>query len=148
MIRYELIPGAYATHLQGITPIGLAINHLHDLFMHALARRVAGAPVVARADAIFADVEILRVVDVFVGAGLNAVDDLRALILLGPSISKSLLEVRGPAGWLEECIACRRTGISSDEIMFVQIRMDKLDRRTHLSDHCPRSQSPRGCRLG
>jgi hypothetical protein len=43
--------------------------------VHALARLVPVTPVVGRADAVRADVEVLRVVDVLVWAGLNAVDD-------------------------------------------------------------------------
>lgn len=44
--------------------------------MNALARRVSSGPVVSRADAILAHVEVLRIIDVFVGASLDAVDHL------------------------------------------------------------------------
>jgi hypothetical protein len=43
--------------------------------VHELARLVAVAPVVAGADAILADVKVLGVVDVLVGARLDGVDD-------------------------------------------------------------------------
>lgn len=42
--------------------------------MHLLARLVTVAPVVAGADAVLADVKVLRVVDVLVGPRLDAVD--------------------------------------------------------------------------
>ena len=63
---------------------------------------VAVAPVVGGAHAVFADVEVFGVIDVFVGAGLNAVDDLcfsLAGILYPPSI---ILSVISPplASWL------------------------------------------------
>lgn len=46
--------------------------------MHGLAGLVAVAPVVGCADAVLADEEVFGIVDVFVGAGLDAVDDLEA----------------------------------------------------------------------
>ncbi len=44
--------------------------------MHALARGIARRPVVAGADAVLANVEVLGVVDVLVRARLDAVDYL------------------------------------------------------------------------
>ena len=44
--------------------------------MHALARGVAGTPIVTSADTIFAHVEILGIIDVLVRSRLNTIDDL------------------------------------------------------------------------
>ena len=62
--------------LQGVRAVCLAIYHLHDVFVHGLASLVTVTPVIGCANAVFADEEVFGVVDVFVGAGLNAVDDL------------------------------------------------------------------------
>ena len=64
-------------HLERIATVRFPVDHLHDLLVHRLARGVPGAPVVPGANAILADVEVLGVVDVSVGARLDAVDDLR-----------------------------------------------------------------------
>jgi hypothetical protein len=61
--------------LEGVATVGLAVDHLHDFLVDGLAGLVAIAPVVAGADAGLANVEVFGVVDVAVGAGLDAVDD-------------------------------------------------------------------------
>lgn len=63
--------------LERVATVCLAVNHLHDLLVHQLARLVAIAPVVASADTILADVKVLGVVNVLVGPRLDAVDDAR-----------------------------------------------------------------------
>lgn len=63
--------------LEGVAPVGFAVNHFHYIFADGLAGLVAIAPVVGGAHAVFPDVEVFGVVDVFVGAGLDAVYDLR-----------------------------------------------------------------------
>lgn len=58
---------------EGVTAVGLAVNHLHDILADGLTGLVAITPVVGGAHAIFTDVEVFGVVDVFVGAVLDAV---------------------------------------------------------------------------
>jgi hypothetical protein len=61
--------------LERVAAVGLAVDHVHDVLVHLLAHRVAGRPVVAGAGAVLVHVEVLRVVDVLVGARLDGVDD-------------------------------------------------------------------------
>lgn len=85
-------PGARSTSnrmqhhetLEGVGSVGFAVNHLHDVFVHRLAGLVAVAPIVSGADAVLSNEEVFGVVDVFVGAGLNAVDDLLLFVSLYP----------------------------------------------------------------
>lgn len=71
-------PSAY---LEGVAPVGLSVNHLHNVLAYGLAALVSVTPVVRSTHAILADVEVLGVVDVLVGAGLDAVEDLSELSL-------------------------------------------------------------------
>lgn len=73
--RYRTVAAALC-HLERVTTVRLAINHLHQVFAERLSALVPVTPVVGGAPAIFADVEILRVVDVLVRARLDAVDNL------------------------------------------------------------------------
>lgn len=75
--------------LQGITAIRLSINHLHDILIHCFATLVAIAPVVRRAHAILADVEVLGVVDILVWTGLDCVEDLWQYLANVPSPTSS-----------------------------------------------------------
>ncbi len=45
--------------------------------MDTLTRGISGRPIIAGANAIFADIKVLRVVDVLVRARLDAIDDLQ-----------------------------------------------------------------------
>ena len=58
------------TYLQGVTSIHLAVDDVKDLFLDAVAGRVALAPVVGGTAAILANEEVLWVVDVVVRATL------------------------------------------------------------------------------
>ena len=64
-------------HLQTITPIGLAINHIQYFLFYLPAHAVSGRPIVSRARALFVDVEVLGVVDVAVRALTDTIDDAR-----------------------------------------------------------------------
>lgn len=70
--------------LETVRAVGFAVYHLHDVLVHGLAGLVAITPVVGCAYAVFADKEVLRVVDVLVGACLDAIDDLVAPVSLCP----------------------------------------------------------------
>lgn len=72
------MPRAY---LEGVAPVGLSVNHLHYVLAYGLAALVSVTPVVGGTHAILADVEVLGVVYVLVGAGLDAVEDLSKLFL-------------------------------------------------------------------
>jgi hypothetical protein len=61
--------------LQRVAAVGLAVDHVHDVLLNLLAHGVAGGPVVAGAGAVLVDVEVLRVVYILVGPGLDGVDD-------------------------------------------------------------------------
>lgn len=62
-------------YLEGITAISLSVYHLHDLLMDGFSGLVSITPVVASTDTRFADVEVLGVIDVFVWARLDALDN-------------------------------------------------------------------------
>lgn len=63
--------------LQRITPIRLAINHIHNLLLNLRAHAIPSRPVVARTRALLVNVHVLRVVDVLEGPVLDPVDDAR-----------------------------------------------------------------------
>ena len=56
-------PKHKVTHLQAITPIRLAVDHIHQLFIHPLARAVPLCPVVARPAAVFRHEDVFGVVE-------------------------------------------------------------------------------------
>lgn len=74
-------------YLERIAAVGFSVDHVHQLFLHTLAHRVAGRPVVSRSCAILVHIKVLWVVDVFVCACLNAVDDLSRISALIPLFS-------------------------------------------------------------
>ena len=59
--------------LERVATISLTIDHLEYLLMNRLGSLVAFTPVVSGTHAILADVKVLRIVNVLVGALLNAV---------------------------------------------------------------------------
>jgi hypothetical protein len=63
-------------YLQRFTSVCFSINHVKDLLLYALSGRISSTPVVSRSNALLSDKEVLGVVDVLIGAGLNAVQDL------------------------------------------------------------------------
>lgn len=67
------------THLERVTSVCFAVDHLHDILVHLFAGLVTISPVVPCTDPLFADVEVFGVVNVLVGTGLDAVDDLCGL---------------------------------------------------------------------
>lgn len=62
------------TYLEGVTSVGLAVDHLHNILMNTLARLVTLTPVVGSSDAILAHKEVLGIVNVLVRAGLDTID--------------------------------------------------------------------------
>jgi hypothetical protein len=63
--------------LERVATIRFAVNHFHDVLVDALASLVAITPIVRRPSAVLADVKVLRVINVLVGARLNAVEHSR-----------------------------------------------------------------------
>lgn len=76
-------------HLQGITPVCLSVNHLHDVFANRLATLITITPVIRRTHTILADIKVLGVVDVFVRPRLDAVDDLPTTSMFSIRVSSS-----------------------------------------------------------
>jgi hypothetical protein len=64
------------SYFERITSISFSVYHVENLLLYSLTRRVSSTPIIACAHAIFANEEVLRVVDVLVGSTLYAVDDL------------------------------------------------------------------------
>ena len=65
------------SHLQTVTPIRLPINHIQHLILHLPSHGIPGRPIVPRPRSLFMHIEVLRVVDLAMATGLNAVDDAR-----------------------------------------------------------------------
>lgn len=63
-------------YLEGITAISLPVNHFHNVLVDRLTALISITPVIRSTDTILAHVEVLGIVDVSVGAGLDTVDDL------------------------------------------------------------------------
>ena len=61
-------------HLQTVTPICLAINHIHHVLLHLAPHRIPRRPVVPRAGPLLVHIEVLRVVYGAMTARLDAVD--------------------------------------------------------------------------
>ena len=70
------------TYLERIAAVCFSVNHFHDILMHRFPRLVSVTPVVRSTNAIFANEEVFRIVDVLVWSGLNAVDDLHSQALV------------------------------------------------------------------
>ena len=68
--------GVLGSYLERVTPLGLAIDHIHDLVMDLRSSCVSSSPVVARTCSAFVDEEVLGIVDLFVWTRLDGVDDL------------------------------------------------------------------------
>lgn len=64
-------------YLERITSIGLAVYHLHYILVDQLSCLISISPVVGCTHPILPNEKVLGVVDVFVGARLNTVDDTR-----------------------------------------------------------------------
>lgn len=62
-------------YFERVTAVCLPVNHLHNIFMNLFSRLVSVAPNVTSTYAIFPYVKVLGVVDVFVGPGLDSVND-------------------------------------------------------------------------
>lgn len=73
------------SHLKTITTIRFPIDHVKDLLLYSLPGSIPGGPIIPCTDALFANEEVLWIVDVLVSAGLDSVDDLkRARIFINP----------------------------------------------------------------
>jgi hypothetical protein len=64
------------SYLQRVTSVRFSVDHIEDLFLDNLTGRITSTPIVSGTNALLSDKEILRVVNVFVGTGLNAVENL------------------------------------------------------------------------
>ena len=64
--------GRQKEYLERVATVNFAIDHVKDLFLYAVASGVSSSPVICGAAAIFADEEVLGVVDVLVRAALDA----------------------------------------------------------------------------
>jgi hypothetical protein len=58
----------FSTHLQRIAPIGLSVNHLHDILMNKLSCLIPISPIIRSPYTVFANEEIFRVVDILIRA--------------------------------------------------------------------------------
>lgn len=65
------------TYLQTVATVRLALDHLHQLFLHCPRGRIPGSPIVPRTGAFFVYIHILRVVDFPIAACLYAMDHAR-----------------------------------------------------------------------
>jgi hypothetical protein len=68
-------------HLKGIASVCFSVDHLHDIFMHLLSSLVSITPIICRSNAILANEEVFRIVNVFIWAGLDTIDYLDAYAL-------------------------------------------------------------------
>ena len=66
-----------STHLQAITAIRLPVNHVQNLILHSFAHSISRRPIVTGSCTLFVHIEVLRVVDVTVGAIDDTVDHSR-----------------------------------------------------------------------
>ena len=80
MIRVTLIKTS--NYLKRVTAICLSIDHIKDLLLHSFTCSIPCSPIVASTHSILSDEEILGIVDVLVGTGLYAIDDLVTLSVL------------------------------------------------------------------
>jgi hypothetical protein len=63
-------------YLQRVTSVRFSVDHIEDLLLDNLTSRITSTPVVSGTNALLSDKEILWVVNVFVGTGLNAMENL------------------------------------------------------------------------
>lgn len=64
------------TNLERVAPVSFAVDHLQNILVYSLAALVAVSPVVGGTHTIFADVEVLGIVNIPVRPRLDAVDYL------------------------------------------------------------------------
>lgn len=64
------------THLERVTAIGLAVNHIKNFLLDFFALRIARCPIVSCAAALGVNEEVFWVVDVSVRSVLDAMDYL------------------------------------------------------------------------
>jgi hypothetical protein len=65
--------GGERTYLEGITSVSLSVDHLHHLFINRLSHLISIAPIISSSFALFFHEKVLRVIDILVRAGLDAV---------------------------------------------------------------------------
>lgn len=148
--RTETPPIAY---FKRVAAIGFPIYHVEDFLLNTFASCVASGPVITRSHTLFANEEILWVVDIFVGPRLDTVDHLGSLAM---SASRRRNErdnmispwALGPEESLEGCNECRR----SKEVV---LALEGLigtghhipGRKRHLCDLLPLLRSLPDCHL-
>jgi hypothetical protein len=83
----------YYKAFQGLGPISLSINHIHNILLEFLPLSVAACPAVTGTTSLFGNEDIFRIVKVCILTLLYSIDDLnKKLFTLG---SRSMRRDRG-----------------------------------------------------